>query len=75
MVLKLKASDFSLKTRSTTLPSPTQKASVIHQAGRALLAREIDGTRYRLIGIGVSKLADAAVADQPDMLEVTGQLG
>ena len=69
VVLKLKAADFSLKTRSVTLSSPTGKASVIKRAGQALLAREIDGTQYRLVGIGVSKLADAAVADPPDMLE------
>ncbi len=70
VVLKLKAADFSLKTRSMTLSSPTQKAAVINRAGQTLLAREIDGTSYRLIGIGVSKLADASIADQPDMLEV-----
>lgn len=72
VVLKLKAADFSLKTRSMTLASPTQRADVINRAGRTLLTREVDGTRYRLIGIGVSKLADAAVADQPDMLEAGG---
>jgi DNA polymerase-4 len=75
VVLKLKAADFSLKTRSVTLPSATQRASVICRAGRALLAREIDGTRYRLIGIGVSKLSDAADADPPDMLDATGEFG
>lgn len=75
VVLKLKAADFSLKTRSVTLSSPTQRASVIYRAGHALLAREVDGTQYRLIGIGVSKLADAAIADQPDMLEATEQPG
>ena len=75
MVLKLKAADFSLKTRSVTLSSPTGKASVIKRAGQALLAREIDGTQYRLVGIGVSKLADAAVADPPDMLEAAERSG
>jgi len=73
VVLKLKAADFSLKTRSVTLSSPTQRASVIKRASRALLAREVDGTQYRLVGIGVSKLADAAIADPPDMLEAAEQ--
>ncbi len=75
VVLKLKAADFKLRTRSLTLPSPTQRAAVIRRAGRALLAREIDGTRFRLIGIGVSKIADAAIADPPDMLETEEQSG
>lgn len=71
VILKLKTADFSLKTRSMTLSSPTQRSAVINRAGKTLLTREVDGTRYRLIGIGVSKLADAAVADQPDMLEAS----
>jgi DNA polymerase-4 len=35
----------------------------------ALLARETDGTRFRLIGIGAARLTDAALADPPDLLE------
>ena len=41
----------------------------IFAAGRELLAHEIDGTRYRLIGIGVSALEGADVADPADLLD------
>ena len=37
----------------------------IFDAGREMLASEIDGTRYRLIGIGVSALADAEEPTRP----------
>ena len=33
------------------------------------LERELDGTKYRLLGIGVSDLGDAAVADPPDLID------
>ena len=39
------------------------------RGGRDLLAREIDGTRFRLIGIGVSALADAEDADPADLID------
>lgn len=56
ITMKLKDQAFRTKTRSHTLPVPTQMARTIHEAGRTLLAPEADGTRYRLIGIGVSGL-------------------
>ena len=69
VVLKLKTADFKLRTRSATLAAPTRRADVIARTGAALLAREADGTRFRLIGIGVANLADPDQADPPDMLE------
>jgi DNA polymerase-4 len=69
VVLKLKTGDFRLRTRSATLAAPTGRAEVLFRAARSLLAREADGTRFRLIGIGLSKLAGAADADPPDMLD------
>ena len=42
------------------------RADIIFRAGRALLCRETDSTRFRLIGIAESNLAPAA-ADPPDM--------
>jgi DNA polymerase-4 len=44
-------------------------ASRIFAAGRELLARESDGTMFRLIGIGVTALADADGADFADLLD------
>jgi DNA polymerase-4 len=69
VTLKLKTTDFRLKTRARTLPDPTQLAEKIFAAGRDLLAHEIDGTRYRLIGIGVSSLDGADAADPAGLLD------
>jgi nucleotidyltransferase/DNA polymerase involved in DNA repair len=73
VTLKLKSSDFRLRTRARSLAAPTQLAAKIFTAGRELLARETDGTKFRLIGIGVSALAGAAEADPADLVDVGGQ--
>jgi DNA polymerase IV len=69
VTLKLKTADFKLRTRAHSLGEPTQLAARIFEAGRDLLAREIDGTPYRLIGIGASNLAEAAKADAADLID------
>jgi len=69
VTLKLKTADFKLRTRARSLGEPTQLAARIFEAGRDLLAREIDGTPYRLIGIGASNLAEAAKADAADLID------
>jgi len=69
VTLKLKTADFRLRTRSRRLPDPTRLAHRIDEVGRDLLAPECDGTRYRLIGIGVSDLGDAENADPQDLIE------
>ena len=47
VTLKLKTPDFRLRTRSRTLPSPTQLADRIWRAGAEMLAREADGSAFR----------------------------
>jgi len=69
VVLKLKSADFRLRTRSRRLSSPTRLADRLFRAGRELLAAELDGTRFRLIGIGCTDLADPDLADPPDLLD------
>ena len=69
VTLKLKTADFRIVTRARSLESPTQLAGKIFAAGRELLAREIDGTRYRLLGIGMSALADSSDADPADLID------
>ncbi|MDE1174541.1 MAG: DNA polymerase IV [Parvibaculaceae bacterium] len=69
VVLKLKTADFSLRTRSLTLPDPTQLAETIYRAAHPLLLKEADGTAFRLIGIGISSLCDPAGADPLDMFD------
>ena len=34
-----------------------------------LLKREADGTRYRLLGVGVTALAEASAADPDDLVD------
>jgi DNA polymerase-4 len=70
VTLKLKSADFKLRTRARTLSAPTQLAARIYEAGHDLLAREVGQTRYRLIGIGVSHLQEAADGgDLADLLD------
>jgi DNA polymerase-4 len=69
VTLKLKTSDFRILTRARSLDSPTQLAGRIFTAARELLAREVNGPRYRLIGVGVSSLADAEDADPRDLID------
>ena len=61
-VLKLRKSDFSIITRRRTLAVPTQTAKALFQVGRELLAKEINGAAYRLIGIGTTELQGAGAA-------------
>ena len=69
VTLKLKTADFKLRTRARTLNEPTQLATRIFEHARELLERETDGTRFRLIGVGVSDLADAQDADHGDLVD------
>jgi DNA polymerase-4 len=69
VTLKLKTADFRIRTRAQSFAHPTQLATRIFAAGRDLLAREVDGTMFRLIGIGVSALRDAEGADFADLID------
>ncbi len=69
VVLKLKTADFKIRTRNRRLEDPTQLADRIFRTGLRLLEPETDGTKFRLIGIGVSDLGDAARADPPDLID------
>lgn len=69
VVLKLKTRDFKLRTRNRQLSDPTQLADKIFRHGLQLLEREMDGTRFRLLGIGVSELSSSDRADPPDLVD------
>jgi DNA polymerase-4 len=69
LTLKLKSADFRTRTRARALGAPTQLATRIFAAARELLAKEVDGTRFRLIGVGVADLGPAAEADRGDLLD------
>jgi DNA polymerase-4 len=72
VVLKLKTANFKLKTRSASLDAPTQLADRIFRVARDALKREADGTKYRLLGVGISNLAPAHQADPLDLIDRTG---
>jgi DNA polymerase-4 len=69
VTLKLKTADFKLRTRARTLAEPTQLSGRIFEAARALLEKEADGTRFRLIGVGVSSLHEEDSADRGDLAD------
>jgi len=69
VTLKLKTSMHRIITRSRTVDTPTQLAVTIFEIGQDLLAPLLNGTPYRLIGIGISHFGKLAEADAPDLLE------
>lgn len=68
ITLKLKTARFVSRTRALSETDPTALSTRIFAAGRALLKPEIDGTPFRLIGIGVSHLQPLAKADPQNLL-------
>lgn len=66
--LKLKSAGFRIRTRARHLAMPTQLAHTIFEHASGLLAREIDGTAYRLIGVGLSGLTAADGTDPSDLI-------
>ncbi len=67
VTLKLKTGDFRVLSRSRQLADPTQRAETLYRAALPLLRAAADGTAFRLIGIGADRLAEAALADPPDL--------
>ena len=58
ITLKIRLHDFTTLSRSATLPAPTDDATVVQRLAARLL-REVDTTGgIRLLGVGVSGLAD-----------------
>ena len=69
VVLKLKTANFRTLTRRTSLSAPTQLADIIFRTSKTLLAREVDGRNFRLLGVGVSELVDGSDADPIDLAD------
>jgi DNA polymerase-4 len=69
VTLKLKTADFKIRTRARSLESPTQLAQRIFAAARSLLERETDGTKFRLLGVGMSAIDTADQADPADLVD------
>lgn len=75
MTLKLKTADFRLRTRAHRLDRPTQRAEVLLETALLLLARELDGTRFRLVGVGADGLVPGREADPPGLFDQQLGLG
>ncbi|MGE0847091.1 MAG: DNA polymerase IV [Flavobacteriaceae bacterium] len=69
VTLKLKGDDFRTVTRAETLSDPTRLADRIFRTARAMLEPLATGRRYRLIGVGVSDLSAADLADPDDLVD------
>jgi DNA polymerase-4 len=70
VVLKMKSAAFQIRTRNRSLPDPTQLADRIFRIGLEMMERETDGTKFRLIGIGVTALGPDDRADPQDLVDV-----
>jgi DNA polymerase IV len=69
VTLKLKTADFKIRTRARSLDSPTQLAQRIFAAARGLLEHEANGTKFRLLGVGLSAIDSADQADPADLVD------
>jgi len=58
VTLKVRYHDFTTHTRSLTLPGPTDQTRLIVQTARRLLDATDTGGGLRLLGVGISGLAD-----------------
>jgi len=63
VTLKLKRANHRILSRQASLTEPTQIADRIYRTARALFEQVGDEGPYRLIGVGISHLAEAAGAD------------
>ena len=71
--LKLRSSDFTTFTRQLSLREPVQLSSEISEAALQLLERELSsGTRYRLLGVGVSGFDSSENEDNMIQLRLSG---
>ncbi len=58
VTVKIRLHDFSTHTRSATLPAPTDDGRVVSRLARTLLGEVDTSGGVRLLGVGVSGLAD-----------------
>jgi DNA polymerase-4 len=69
VTLKLKAADFTLRTRAHSGLAPTQLPGRLFAPAVKLLKGELDGTRYRLLGLAAGDLCPADLADRGDLVD------
>ncbi len=69
VTLKLKTTDFKLRTRATALFEPTLLANRIFAAAQPLLHKECDGTKFRLLGVTISHLHEGHADEVVESLD------
>ncbi|HVZ10473.1 DNA polymerase IV [Rhodopila sp.] len=69
VVLKLKTSHFTTRSRNARLSDPTVLPDRLFAQARGLLAAEATGTPFRLIGIGAQPLVPRSQADKGDLAD------
>jgi DNA polymerase IV len=69
VTLKLKNTQFQNRTRAVSLQEPTRLAHRIFEAAKPLLKKETTGTKFRLIGVGISHLVDSEQDDEIQSLD------
>ncbi len=68
VVMKLKTTRFRIVTRQARLLEPTNLAEAIYRVAEPMLVRELGQGPFRLIGVGLSALADLAAGAGPAQL-------
>ena len=69
VTMKLKTTDFRIRTRNRRLMEATQRAAILYETALPMLESEADGTAFRLIGVGASALTRPDDVDIPDLFE------
>jgi DNA polymerase IV len=70
VTLKLRTADFKLRTRSRSGFEPTQLATRLFLAARAMLDKEmLGGARLRLLGVATADFVAAEAADRGDLVD------
>jgi DNA polymerase IV len=69
VTLKLKNTQFQNRSRAVSLQEPTRLAHRIFEAAKPLLKKETTGTKFRLIGVGISHLVDSEQDDEIQSLD------
>jgi DNA polymerase-4 len=67
--LKLRRSDWRTITRACRLHDPTRRGETMWRAVQPVLASELDGSSFRLVGVTASPLLPGPQADPPDLFE------
>jgi DNA polymerase-4 len=69
VTLKLRTVDFKLRTRARSGFEPTLLATRLFLVARGLLDKELNGDRFRLLGVSTADFVAAEAADHGDLVD------